>query len=136
ASDVVTCDLVDVQRAHLPHDRDELIVQDLEDAVHAGLAKRGQPPHEGPTNADGTGPEAKCLQDVGATAHAAIDEHRDAAVHRVHHLNQHADRRLSALFRAAAMVGDLDAVNAVAHRLLGVFACHDALQHELALDDL
>ena len=34
--------LVDVQPAHLPHDRDELIVQDLEHVVHAGLAERGR----------------------------------------------------------------------------------------------
>jgi hypothetical protein len=38
ASHVVSRDLVDVQRARLPHDRDELVIQDREHAVHAGLA--------------------------------------------------------------------------------------------------
>jgi hypothetical protein len=40
ASDVVPRDLVDVQRADLPHDRGELVVHDLEHAIHAGLAER------------------------------------------------------------------------------------------------
>ena len=84
AGHVVPRDLVDVQRAHLSHDRDELIVQDLEHAVHAGLAERGEPPHVGTANADSAGTKTKRLQDVGATAHAAIDEYRDAAVHGVH----------------------------------------------------
>ena len=56
------------------------------------------------------------------------------AVDGVHNLDQHADGRLPALFRAAAVVGDDEAVYAVAKRLLGVLAGHDALQHELALD--
>src|SRR6516164_3933773 len=99
AGHVVPRDLVDVQRAHLPHDRDELIVQDLKHAVHAGLAERGEPPHVGPANADSAGTEAESLQDVSATTYAAVDEHRDATVHRVHDFDQHTDRRLSALFR-------------------------------------
>src|SRR5262245_25439643 len=47
ARNVGARDLLDVQRAHLPHDRDELVVQDLEHAVDAGLAERGEPPHIG-----------------------------------------------------------------------------------------
>src|SRR6476620_2536989 len=69
-----------------------------------------------------------------AAAPAAVDEHRDFAAHRLHHLDQHTDRRLPALFRATAVVGHDQAVHAVAQRLLGVLAGHDAFQHELALD--
>src|SRR5258706_16252693 len=42
---VAARDLADVERAHLAHDRDELVVQDLDDAVHARLAERREAPH-------------------------------------------------------------------------------------------
>src|SRR5436190_13542882 len=82
-SDVVPRDLFDVQCTHLPHDRDELVIEDLEHAVDTGLAERGEPPDVGPANTDGAGTEAKRLQDVGATAYAAIDEHGNASAHRI-----------------------------------------------------
>src|SRR5262245_4041382 len=81
ARDVVPRDLLDVQRAHLPHDRDELVVQDLQHAVDASLTERGEAPHIGSADADSGGPEPKGLQNIGAAADAAIDEHRDAAAH-------------------------------------------------------
>src|SRR5262249_12633148 len=50
-----------------------------------------------------------------------------------HDLGQHAQRRLPARFRAPAMVGDDDAVDAVAQRFRCVLAGHDALQYQLVL---
>src|SRR5262245_27539273 len=70
ASDVVPRDLIDAQRAYLPHYRGELVVHDLEHAIHAGLAERRKAPHIGSANADGGGAQGQRLQDVGATAYA------------------------------------------------------------------
>src|SRR5262249_28244034 len=59
ASDVVPRDLVDVQRADLPHDCGELAVHDLEHAIHAGLAERRKAPHVRPANADSRGAQGE-----------------------------------------------------------------------------
>jgi hypothetical protein len=67
-----------------------------------------------------------------------VDEHRDAAAHPAHDLDQHTDRRLPAFFRATAVVGDDEAVHAVAQRLLCVLLGHDAfieLDHKLEVSD-
>ena len=48
-------------------------LQDLERAANPGQATRGQSIEIGTTNAYGRGAQCKRLQDVGATAYAAID---------------------------------------------------------------
>src|SRR5262249_17746046 len=113
----------------------KLAVHDFEHAIHAVLAECRQPPHVRTANADSRRAQGERLQDVGSTAYAPVDEHRDAVAHRIHDFDEHADRRLTALFRATAVVGDDEAVHAVAQRLLGVLVGHDAFQQELALDD-
>jgi hypothetical protein len=135
ASHVVPRDLIDAQRPHLAHDGGELAVHDLQHAVYASLAEGCEAPDVRPADADRAGAQAERLQNVGPAAHAAIDQHRDVAAHRLDDLGEHADRRLPAFLRAPSVIGDEDGVHAMAQRLPGVRAGHDALEHQLALDD-
>src|SRR5712691_10249643 len=90
ASHVVPRDLADVERADLPHDRGELVVHDLKHTIDASLTECRKAPHVRPPNADRRGAQCDRLQHVSAATYTAVDEHRDAAAHRIHDLDQHA----------------------------------------------
>ena len=75
-------------------------------------------------------PKRQRLEDIGAAADAAIEEHRHLALHRRDHFRQRIERADAAIDLAAAMVGDHDAVIAFAHRLRGVVGAHDAFEND------
>ena len=51
----------------------------VEDGLDARLAEGGEAPDVRPADADGGGAERERLEDVGAAAEAAVDEHRHRA---------------------------------------------------------
>src|SRR5882672_7512150 len=77
--DVSAGDLGDGTRAAIAHRQFQLALQDLQHAIDAGLAEGAEPPQKWTTDADTLGAERKRLEHIGAAAHAAIDEHRNAA---------------------------------------------------------
>src|SRR5690606_21137393 len=89
-----------------------------------------EPPQIGAPNAAGRGAERECLEDVDASRYAAIDKHGNGAVHDLADGRQRVDGRDRVLELAAAMVRDLDRVNAPRHRLFGVRRIEDTLHDE------
>src|SRR6516162_7451475 len=84
--------------AGLAHDRHELAVEDVEYRLDAALTEGSQAPGLRPADADRGRTKCECLEDVGAAADAAVDEHRDAALHGRDHLGQAVDAGAQRLF--------------------------------------
>ena len=76
--------------------------------ARARLAVDGEPPERRAAGEHGARAERERLDDVGAAADAAVDQHLDAAVDRLDHLGQRVDRRRDAVELAAAVVRDDD----------------------------
>src|SRR5207248_6838747 len=70
------------------------------------------------------------LHHVGAAGNRAVDDDPGAPADRLDHLRQYLDRADALVELAAAMVRDIDAVDAVIDRDLGVFGGGDALQDQ------
>ena len=124
-------DLIDRRRARLPHGHPELVEDQLDHLVDALLAERAKAPHVGTADPHRVGAERQGLEDVGAAADAAVDEHRNASPYAGDDLGQRLDRRAEAVLGAAAVVGHEDAVHAVFNRQLRLLARDDALEEQL-----
>src|SRR6266581_6140390 len=97
-------DLLDGAHAALLHGTLELGPQQLEHALDAGLAEGTEAPQIGPSDAHALGAHGERLDDVGAAAEPAVDQHRDFSTHRLHHLAQAVDGRAPAVLPARAVV--------------------------------
>src|SRR5215472_18435116 len=113
AHDAHARDVSERGRPGLAHDRHEFAVEDVEHRLDAALTEGSQPPGLRPADADRGRPERERLEDVGAAADAAVDEHRDAALDGGHHLGQAIDAGAQRLFVAPAVVRYDDSVRAV-----------------------
>ncbi len=93
-----------------------------------------------PADADEVGARRDRLDDVGAAADPAIHHDLGAALHGVDDLGQHMHGAAAVIELAAAMVGDVDPLDAVIDRDLRVLGGGDALEDqrylELVLDHL
>ena len=74
------------------------------------------------------------LDDVGAAIKAAVDDDHGAAGHRLDDFRQHIDRAAAVVELAAAVIGDVDDLDAVIERDLGVLRGADALDGERNLE--
>ena len=74
------------------------------------------------------------LDDVGAATEAAVDNDLGAAGDRVDDFRQHIGRAAAVIELAAAVVGDVDELDAVIERDLGVLGGGDALDGERDLE--
>src|SRR5262249_54288942 len=112
----------------------------LEHARDAGLAAGSQRPALQAANADQIGAGGDRLDDVGAATHAAVDHDLGAALNGLHDLGQHVHGAAAVVELAAAMVGDVNPVDAVIERDLRVLGSGDAFDDqrdlELVLDQL
>ncbi len=75
-------------------------------------------------------PKRHRLDDVGAAAEAAVDDDLRPALHRGRDLGQHLDRAAAVIELAPAVVGDVDRIDAVSDRDLGILGGGDALEDE------
>ena len=80
------------------------------------LAADGEAPERRAADEHGAGAERERLDDVGAAADAAVDEHLDPTVDRLDDLGQRVDRRGDAVELPAAVVRDDDPGGAVLAR--------------------
>ena len=78
--------------------------------------------------ADQIGAERDRLDDVGAAAEAAVDDDAGASGHRLDDFRQHIHGAAAMIELTAAVVGDVDRVDAVIERDLGVLRGGDALE--------
>src|SRR5262249_34166906 len=100
--------LLDRGRAHLLHRGGGFRAQKLEHPLDAAWAEGAEAPDIGPPDADGVGADAQRLDDVGAAAEAAVDDDRDAPVHRLDDFRQRVDGRAPGILAARAVVGHDD----------------------------
>src|SRR5438128_1397960 len=92
-----------------------------------------------PTHAaepDQVGAENERLDAVGAAAERAVDHDLGAAADRLDDLGQHFHRAEPVIELAAAVVRDIDPVDAVLDRSYGVLARGDALERQRNLEVL
>src|SRR5215216_1693251 len=99
-------ELLDRGCTDLLHHGAGLDAQELEHALHAGLAERAKAPDIRPADAHGGRPHAQRLDDVGAAAEPGIDQDGDAPLHRLDDLRQRVDGGAAGIFAARAVVGD------------------------------
>src|SRR5207248_5956511 len=98
----------------------DFVFEDLEEAHHAFGASSGEAIDVEPAAGDRVGAEDQRLDDVGPSADAAIDDDAGAAADRLDDLRQYVDRADALIELAPAMVRDIDAVDPVLDRDLGV----------------
>src|SRR5205085_386651 len=92
---------------------DHLILQELQHAHNAVLAGGSQRPALQPPDPDQVSAAGDRLDDVGAAAEAAIDHDLGAAVYGSDDLRQHMHGAAPMIELTAAMVGDVDPIDAV-----------------------
>ena len=117
-----------------------LVLQQFQHPHHAGLAGGGERPALHAAEADEIGARRDRLDDIGAAAEAAVDHDFGAAGDGGDDFRQHMHGAAAVVELAAAVIGDVDPLDAVIDRDLGVFRGGDALDHqrdlELVLDQL
>ena len=126
----VACDLRDRRTAREAERQVELgleVADHLPDAAFAGDAEAVR---IGPADQDCPRAERECLERVRASADAAVQEDRNAAVDRLDDTGQRFDRRDRAVDLAAAVVLDQDPVHPRVDRAAGVVRVQDALEHD------
>src|ERR1051325_7606204 len=115
-----------------------LVLQQLEQAHDRALAAGGERIALQAAEPDQTGAGRDRLDDVGAARERAVDDHLGATGRGVHDLGQDVHRAAPVVELAAAVVRDVDPVDAVLDREPGVLGGRDALDGErnveLALD--
>src|SRR5664279_69187 len=103
--------MFDGRRADLLHRALKLEAHQFKHALDAGLPEGAQAPDIGPPDADRGRAHAQRLDDVGATAEAAVDQDRHTAFDRLDDLRQRIDAGTAAVLAAPAMIGDDDTVD-------------------------
>ena len=125
-------ELRDAVTAEQRHDPVHFALEDLERLPRAGLAAGGDTVEHGAAEQHEVGAERQGLDDVGAAAEAAVDEHAQPLAHRRDDRRQRLERGERAVELPPAMVGDDDAVGAVARRELCILDREDAFHQQLA----
>jgi hypothetical protein len=106
-------DLRDGAYAALPHDQLQLGAQKIDHFLNARLSESRQAPAIGTADRNAARPERQSLEDVRASAEAAIYKNSDFAAGAGYNFGQTLDGASSGLFRASAVVGDDDTVDPV-----------------------
>ena len=127
-------DIGELRRSGLLHDHGQLAMEQVDDRFHAALTEGGKSPGLRTPDADRGGAEGQAFEDVRAATDAAIDEHRDPALHRRHDFRHAVDRRPQGLLVATAVVGDDERVRPVLQREPRVVGGDDALGEQLPPD--
>src|SRR5262249_47251747 len=107
-----------------------LVFHDLEHAHDASLASGGQAVALHAAKPDQIGAKRQRFDNVGAAIDGAVDDDQGPARHRLHHFRQHFGGGAAMVELAAAMIGDIDDLDAVIERDLGVLGSPDALDGE------
>ena len=106
----------DIGRCRRPEERQrhlELLAQDGERALDAGLAAGRERPQHGLADEHAAGAERQRDRDVEATPDAAVDPDLGPAADRLDDLGQDVDRGRDAVELSRAVVADDDPVDAV-----------------------
>ncbi len=111
----------------------ELGEQAAQHELDPGLAVEPEPPHVRTPEADRVGAERERLEDVGAGADAAVEQHGELVAHRLAHARQRVERADRAVDLATAVVGDDQPVDAGVEREPRVLGVEDALEHDRQL---
>ena len=107
----------------------DLVAEELEDVARAGFAVGRQAPQRRAAREDRFRAERQRLHDIRPAADAAVEQHRQPARDRLHHLRQRVDRRRHAVELPPAVVRDDDPRRAVLAREARVLARQHTL-HE------
>src|SRR5258707_551234 len=99
--------------SHRTHRDLQLRLQNLERAFNASLSERCKPPTVGASPPNGVRTESDSLEDFSPAPKSPIDENGNPATDHFAHFRQRLDGRSAALFAAAAMIGDNDAISSV-----------------------
>ena len=108
----------------------DLGLQDLQRADQRRRAADGQRPGLKPADGHRVGPERERLQDVAAPGDPGIEHDLRPTVDGRHHLAENVDGALAVVHLAAAVIGDIDHLDPVLDRDLGVFGGLDPLEDE------
>src|SRR5713101_6072843 len=112
------------------HRDPDLVLEQLEHALEARLARRREAAARDAPDADHLGAERDWLHDVGAAPERAVHDDRRAAPDCRDDLGEHVDRAPAVVELPAAVVRDVDALDAVLHGQRGVLGRRDALEDE------
>ena len=114
--------------------RVDFVVQQVEHAHDAGLAGGGEAVALHAAEPDEMRAERDRLDDVAAAIEAAVDDDLGPVGDRVDDFRQRVGRAAAVIELAAAVIGDVDELDAVIERDLGVLGGGDALDGERDLE--
>src|SRR5882762_204750 len=123
-------EVLEPTHAEKPQRDADLVLEQLEDALEARLARRGETAASDTPDADGLGAECDRLDDVRTAHEAAVHEDGGAAADRLDDFGQRRDRTAAVVELAAAVVRDVDALDPMLDREGRVLGRGDALQDE------
>src|SRR6202035_5094029 len=131
---IALVELGEFRHAEQPQTADHLVFHQLQHSHDALFALGRQRIAVHAADADEVGAERNSLHDVAAATKAAINHDLGAPLPRGDDLRQYMHRAAAVVELAAAMVGDVDPVDAVVERDLGVLRGGDALDHQRYLE--
>src|SRR5215217_5531120 len=99
---------------------------------HARLAAGGETVQGRTTEHHAVGPECERLEDIGAAAKSAVDEHGEPIVDRRGHLAENLDASRGAIKLPSAVVGHDDAVGAAFDGAQSILDAEDPFEQKLA----
>src|SRR5262249_61886783 len=92
------------RRAKKTHRGIQLLAQDAQNVGDAPLAVPGQAPYDWAADLHRTGSQRQRLDDVGATANAAVDKHLDPAADRLSYRGEYLDGRRGSVKLTVTMI--------------------------------
>src|SRR5262249_53642487 len=132
-ADALAIDLRDGERSGRTHRAGELRADELKSSRDALIAECSKAPHVRATEAHGPRTQCECLENIGATAEAAVDQHGNAAVDRCDDLGQHFESAYAGVECATAVVRDDDSIGACFRSENSIFGRKNSLDHEFAI---
>src|SRR5690348_8737020 len=111
----------------------DFVLQDLEHPRDPRIPRGSQPIEVKTADGDRVGAERDRLDDVGAAIKAAIDDDLRPAAHRLSYLRQDVERAAHVVELPSAVIGDVDAVDAVIDRDRRILAGLDAFEDQRQL---
>ena len=120
--------LLDGGNAQEHHGAGHFGSEQLQDVGHSGLARGRQTVEVGPADGAGVGAEGEGLDDVGAAADAAVDDDFEPALRPVDDVREYVQGRGHVVQLPAAVVADLDGVDADLGRDDGVVGVDQPLR--------
>src|ERR1700722_9688084 len=123
-------ELAEADRTEQSHGANDLVFHQFEHAYNSRLAAGGETVTLHTTQSDQACTHRDRLDDIAAAIEAAVDDHLGAAGDRFNHFRHNVGRAAAMIELAAAVIGDVDELEAMFHAELGDFRVGDTFDRE------